>query len=195
MAERAVSGKHRLRARGQAVTEFALIAPVFLFVLLSLVELGRAVYYTQILDSAVRDATRYAIVHGFEVVDCSSGPFPQTGSTPRVNTCDPDGSVRVIPTIKQRAVGVLNTNGPGFVAHAKWCDNTALEAGTSVCGDALPCGDWAGASDAYPLGDGDNGRGQMVTVCVNYSYESLFKSFLPVPDFTVSARANLVVNH
>jgi len=193
MASPHVLGRHPSRpARGQAVTEFALIAPVFLFVLLSLVELGRAVYYTQILDSAVRDATRYAIVHGFESA-CPSGPLPPKGA--KINTCDPDGTVHVIPTLMSRSIGVVNTNGPGFVAHAKWCDTTALEAGTSLCGDALACADWAGAADPHPLGDGDNGRSQMVTVCVSYSYESLFKSFLPIPDFTVSARSNLVVNH
>jgi hypothetical protein len=179
-------------ARGQAVTEFALIAPVFLFVLLSLVELGRAVYYTQILDSAVRDATRYAIVHGFESA-CPSGPLPPKGA--KLNTCDPDGSVHVIPTLKSRSIGVVNTAGPGFIAHAKWCDLTAMESGSSACGDTLDCPEWAGVSDPNPLGDGDNGRGQIATVCVSYAYESLFKSFLPVPDFTVSARSNFVVNH
>jgi hypothetical protein len=177
---------------GQAITEFALVAPIFLFVMMSIFELGRAVYYTQILDSALRDAGRYAIVHGAEAIGCPSGPLPVKGSVP--NSCDPDGSVHVIPTVKQRAVGVLDV-GSQFIVHVKWCDQTAIAAGTSLCGNTLPCAEWAGVGDAYPLGDGDNGRGQLVTLCVRYSYASLFKSFLPIPDFTVRARVNYVVNH
>lgn len=182
----------RSRGGGQAITEFALVAPIFLFVVMSVFELGRAVYYTQILDSAVRDGARYAIVHGAEVIGCPSGPLPVKGSTP--NNCDPDGSVHVIPTVKQRAVGVVDDGGE-FIVHVKWCDQTAIEAGTSLCGATLPCTDWAGPGDSFPVGDGDNGRGQLVTVCVAYSYASLFKSFLPIPDFTVGARTDFVVNH
>ena len=162
------------------------MAPIFLLVMVSIFELGRAVYYTQILDSAARDGVRYAIVNGFEST-CPSGPLPPKGANP--NYCDADGSVNVIPIVKSRAIGVVDTASPTFVAHVKWCDTTAVEAGTSVCGLEMACPDWAS------VGDGDNGRGQIAAVCISYSYASLFKVFLPVPDFTVTARSDLVVNH
>src|SRR5712671_159236 len=119
---------------GQAVTEVALVMPIFILVMFSLLELGRAVYFTQILDSAARDGARYAIVHGFEVGGCPSGPMPINGSNP--NPCDPQGN-NVIKTVKARAVGVAD--GPGFVVHVKWCDKTAMSAGTSQCGQSLAC--------------------------------------------------------
>lgn len=178
--------RRRARTGGQALIEFALVAPIFLLVMFSIFELGRAVFYTQVLDSAARDAVRYAIVNGFQSLTCASGPLPPKGAV--VNSCDPDGSQRVIPLLKSRAVGVVDTNGPGFVAHVKWCDADNVEAGISTCGLELPCSDWT------TVGDGDNGRGQIAAVCITYSYASLFKVFLPVPDFTVSARSDLVVN-
>jgi len=39
--------------------EFALVAPIFFFLMFGLIELGRAVYYIQILDSAARDAQAF----------------------------------------------------------------------------------------------------------------------------------------
>ena len=53
----------------------------------------------------------------------------------------------------------------------------------------IACSDWSGP------GDGDNDRGQIVTVCVQYAYQPILAGLLPIPDFTVSGRASLVVNH
>jgi TadE-like protein len=181
----------RRRTRGQALVEFALAAPVFFFVSFGLIELGRAVYYTQILDNAARDGTRYAVVHGFQSF-CPSGPMPGGD----VNPCDPNGT-RVIDTVKARAIGVTNKSG-ALVAHVKWCDATLYQTDPpqSTCGDydltthaSVPCGSWSG------LGDGDNNRGQIVTVCISYTYDALLAAYLPIPDFTVSGRASLVVNN
>jgi hypothetical protein len=177
----------RDRSRGQALAEFALTAPIFLFVMFALFELGRAVYYMQILDSAARDGARYAIVHGFESLE-KSGPLP--GGVP--NPTDPNGD-RVIEVVEDRSYGV--TDKPGsLVTRVKWCDSSPYQA--STCGDydpvtnqPVPCSAWSG------LGDGDNNRGQLVMVCVSYSYTSILGGFIPIPDFTISGRASLVVNH
>lgn len=48
---------------GQALTEFALVAPIFFAVLLSIVVLGLWVFYNQQLENAAREAARYAVVH------------------------------------------------------------------------------------------------------------------------------------
>ena len=181
----------RRRSRGQGLVEFAFAGPIFFFIALGLIELGRAVYYTQVLDSAARDGARYAIVHGFESF-CPSGPMPGTAT----NFCDPSGA-HVIDAVKQRSIGVTD-KASALVANVKWCDPTLYQADppSSACGDydvathtPVPCDTWAG------LGDGDNNRGQIVTVCVRYSYASLLAPYLPIPDFAVTGRASLVVNH
>jgi hypothetical protein len=74
-------------ARGQALVEFALVAPIFFLVLLSIVEFGRYVYTVQILNDAAREGARYAIVHGSQAL-CPSGRMP--GGLGVVNPCDPN---------------------------------------------------------------------------------------------------------
>jgi len=183
------------RRRGQALAEFALAAPIFFVLMLGLIELGRAVYYMQILDSAARDGARYAIVHGFQSAafgQCPSGPMPNGGT----NTCDPDGNL-VLDAVRARSIGVTDKAG-SLTANVKWCDASLYQSDppASSCGDydlatsaPVPCADWAG------VGDGDNNRGQIVTVCVEYAYDSFLAGVLPIPDFTVTGRATLVVNN
>ena len=79
-------GPSRRHARGQALVEFALVAPIFFLVLFSIIEFGRYVYTVQILNDAAREGARYAIVHGSQSL-CPSGPMP--GGQP--NPCDPSG--------------------------------------------------------------------------------------------------------
>ena len=67
----------RLRRRGsqgQAVPEFALVAPIFFLVLLAIIEGGRFMFYYETLNNATREGARYAIVHGENSFDCSGPP-------------------------------------------------------------------------------------------------------------------------
>ena len=52
----------RRHAKGQSIIEFALIFPLLLFLILGLFDLGRAVVSMSMLNTAVREATRDAIV-------------------------------------------------------------------------------------------------------------------------------------
>jgi Flp pilus assembly protein TadG len=47
---------------GQALVEFALVAPILLFLLLGIVDLARAWNVFQVLTDAGREGTRYAVV-------------------------------------------------------------------------------------------------------------------------------------
>ncbi len=51
------------RESGQDVAEFALIIPILFLILMGIFDMGRTVYYTSVLDSAVREGARYASVH------------------------------------------------------------------------------------------------------------------------------------
>ena len=65
--------------RGQTLVEFALILPVLVIVLVGVFDLGRAVMLSETLNNAVREGTRYAIVHG----STSEAPLgPATLTTP-----------------------------------------------------------------------------------------------------------------
>jgi Flp pilus assembly protein TadG len=48
----------RDRSRGQALVEFALVIPIFLFILFAIVDLGRYVYSLNALNEAARESAR-----------------------------------------------------------------------------------------------------------------------------------------
>lgn len=51
------------RARGQSLVEMALILPLFLLVVISIFDLGRAVFAYNTLTNAAREGARFAIVN------------------------------------------------------------------------------------------------------------------------------------
>ena len=52
----------KTKTRGQALTEFALILPVLLLLLLGIIEGARIVWAYITIQNAAREATRYAVV-------------------------------------------------------------------------------------------------------------------------------------
>jgi TadE-like protein len=69
--------------RGQALTEFALVFPLFMMVLFGLIVVGLYVFYNQQLANAARESARYAAIHS------------STAQCPTVSSLDPIGSNRV----------------------------------------------------------------------------------------------------
>ncbi|HET6732747.1 TadE/TadG family type IV pilus assembly protein [Mycobacterium sp.] len=53
---------HRGERRGQTLVEFALILPIFILLLVGIVDFGRAIYAYNTLSNASREAVRIAIV-------------------------------------------------------------------------------------------------------------------------------------
>jgi Flp pilus assembly protein TadG len=90
-----------VRSRGQALAEFALVAPIFFLLLFSIIEFGRYVYTVQIINNAAREGARYAIVHG-------SNGVPSSGNPPAPSTVssDPSGN-NVKAVVRQHATGVI----------------------------------------------------------------------------------------
>jgi Flp pilus assembly protein TadG len=97
------------RSRGQALVEFAFVAPIFFLLLFAILDFGRYVYYVQILNNAAREGARYAIVHG-------SGSFTPTGP----GSDDPT----IAAIVKNYATGVVGT-GATFAIHSIWGDGGA----------------------------------------------------------------------
>lgn len=48
---------------GQALVEFALVFPIFILILMSIITFGLYIFYNQQLTNAAREAARYAAVH------------------------------------------------------------------------------------------------------------------------------------
>jgi uncharacterized protein (UPF0333 family) len=70
------------RGRGQALVEFALVFPLFLLVLMSIIVFGLYVFYNQQLENAAREAARYAATHS------------ASAQCPTVSRVDPVQSLR-----------------------------------------------------------------------------------------------------
>ena len=56
---------HGRRQRGQGLTEFALVIPIFLLLVVALFDLGRAVFAYNTLTNAAREGARTAIVNQY----------------------------------------------------------------------------------------------------------------------------------
>ncbi len=93
------------RSPGQAMVEFALVAPFFFLLLFGVIEAGRFILYYETLNNATREGARYAIVHGSNSF-CPSGPMPPGIPEPGVKCYDPTGA-EVVNQVKSTAFGLL----------------------------------------------------------------------------------------
>jgi hypothetical protein len=167
------------RGRGQALVEFALVAPIFILALLALLEFGRAVYYVQMLHNAAREGARYAIVHGSGSF-CPSGPMPGG----QANRCDPKAE-NVKQTVKDFAIGIIRSNPSDFVVTVCWTKQHDLTPNTCPADNA---------GNVFGQDEADNQRGSAVGVTVTYSYSSFLALYVPLPPFVLTGESTLVVN-
>jgi len=106
--------RRQRRSAGQALVEFALVAPIFFLLIFAIIEGGRFIFFYQALNNATREGARYAIVHGSNS-SCPSGPMP-LGISPPTGCYDELGA-NVIQRVKDAAFGVL---GPSVVVLPVW---------------------------------------------------------------------------
>jgi len=97
---------HRRVSAGQALVEFALVAPIFFMLLFGTIEAGRFILFYEALNNATREGARYAIVHGSNS-SCPSGPMPPGDPTP-LGCYDPSGD-NVKQRVRDGAFGLLGS--------------------------------------------------------------------------------------
>jgi len=89
-----VAVRRHERERGQALVEFALAIPITLLAVLAVFDFGRALYTYDLVSSAARIGSRYAIVHG-SACTLAAPACPATSSSiqafvlTKVNGIDP----------------------------------------------------------------------------------------------------------
>jgi Flp pilus assembly protein TadG len=103
-------------SRAQALVEFAMVAPIFVLIILVIVEGGRFILYYQTLSNATREGARYAIVHGSNS-SCPSGDMAP-GVDPPLNCYDQPGA-NVVQRVRDAAFGLL---GASVVVTPVWLD-------------------------------------------------------------------------
>jgi Flp pilus assembly protein TadG len=164
-----VDGARRRRSIGQAMVEFALVAPIFFLMIFGIIEGGRFILFYETLNNAVREGARFAIVHGSNS-SCPSGPMPPGMSAP--GGCYDLPGNNVTAQVKSTAFGVL---GAGVSVSTCW-DPVIAADGTCTNGG---------------LG---NGRDSQVRVTGAFTYRPLVP-LVPLPAITITAESNLVINN
>ena len=163
----------RPRARGQGLVEFALVLPLFLFILIAIVDVGRVVWANDVLANAAREAARYAIVHGGSAsTPCPVGPAGPDTRIPAASSSCPYPS----PS-KQAIVDVARNyaNGGGTIT-------------VDVCYGA-GC---TGSTDAVAA---TNVRGTPVTVRVYGTVPMITGSMFGLASYALAGNSTMKVNH
>jgi hypothetical protein len=99
--------RHR-RQRSQAMTEFALVAPVLLLLTFGIIDFGRALYFYAAAGNAAREAARATTRYGI--------PFNNT------TTCAPVGTTAVLPT-NTSVTCTAGLHFPGATIQVPSCPN------------------------------------------------------------------------
>lgn len=164
----------RRRSGGQALVEFALVAPMLFVLILGTIEAGRFIFFYEVMNHATREGARYAIVHGSDST-CPSGP-PPAGE---VNNCDPNGN-NVKAAVADAALELAGVGD--LIVHEPVWTSRSTPANPSP-GDAST---------------GSNARGEYVTVFLDFTYQPLVTEVVDIPflpDITISAESTLVINY
>ena len=120
----------RERSRGQALVEFALVAPLLFIAILGIIEAGRFIFHYEVMNHATREGARYAIVHGADST-CPSGP-PPFGTE---NPCDPAGD-NVKAAVQEAALDLAGL-GDLFVHEPVWTSRATPGNPSPVAGDRV----------------------------------------------------------
>ena len=125
-------GRQRPRSRGQALVEFSLILVPFVFMLMGILDLGRAIYVNNAVSEAAREIARTTSVH-----PCASGVLP----------CTPGGSSDTTAVI-----GTQKTQVPGLSAAAASIVIACTDIGDTVI-TSRPCnrGDYIRVNVSVPF--------------------------------------------
>ena len=166
-----MSARHA--SRGQALLEFALVLPLFLIMLMGIIDIGRAVWAQNSLAAAAREGARFAIVHGgSDSTQCPVGPMTTRTDTVPVSASCPYPSPSK-QAIKDVVIANATAGGTGLTV--------------TVCYGAGCSGD----TDTVL----DNVRGTPVTVAVSSRINLLTPAILGMSGFGVSSTTSMVVNH
>lgn len=155
--------------RGQSLVEFALILPIFMALLLGVVEFGRSAYIDNVLSQAAREAARLAAVEarwiGDTEISCVASPGLITSSNPGAHVCPATTTAfhsDVVGAASRMAAGLGTLTGVNISCDAK--DATA------------PTGAWTNATVAHPdcgVGAAPNRTGDQVSVRITYQYSPI----------------------
>jgi hypothetical protein len=175
--------RHGSRSRGQGLVEFALVLPIFMVILIGMVDLGRAIWANNSVANAAREAARFAAVHGGSCKDlvstaCSSSSYCPVG---------PKGPLTAVPAASTSCpypspskTSIRNT-ATGFLVGGGTTSTVTVCYGSACSGD----------TDSQST----NVRGTPVTVVVSTTVPMTLGSFFGFTTMSVSGTSTMLINH
>jgi Flp pilus assembly protein TadG len=115
-----------LGSRGQALVETALVLPLLLIVIVGLFDVGRAIWLSNTLATAVREGTRYGVVHG-ALSGSPTGPGAPTYTAPDTDTA-------ITAQVRNYATGVPSN----LTVLSTWPDGNANRGSRIVVSATFP---------------------------------------------------------
>ena len=111
--------------QGQALVEMALMLPVLVLLLVGIFDLGRAVWLSNSLAMAVREGTRYGVVHG-ALSASPAGPGSASYTALNVDTA-------IASSVQRYATGI-----PDLTVRATWPDGNANRGSRIIVSASFP---------------------------------------------------------
>jgi Flp pilus assembly protein TadG len=121
--------RHRAAVRGdraQALVETALVLPLLLLLIVGLFDVGRAVWLSNTLATAVREGSRYGVVHG-ALSGAPTGPGSATYTPPDTDTA-------ITAHVRGYATGVPSS----LTVKSTWPDGNANRGSRIVVSASFP---------------------------------------------------------
>lgn len=170
--------RHATRDVGQSLVEFALILPIFLLVLVGLIDMGRAVYANNTLSQAAREATRLAAAQASWVGTTNvTEPTCNAAAGP---VCPAD-----VATLKTNVDAAANRMAVGLGV----LPGAQIYMQCNAAGSAAPTGAWTGSTCANPK------SGSQVSVRIVYTHTMITPIVGQiVNNLSMSAAATMVIN-
>jgi Flp pilus assembly protein TadG len=173
-----VTRRYSTRDVGQSLVEFALILPIFLLVLLGLIDMGRAVYTNNTLSQAAREATRLAAAQ-------ASWVGKTTGDDATCNAAAGPVCPADVATLKTNVDAAANRMAVGLGV----LPGSQIYMQCNASGSAAPTGAWTGSTCT------SRSSGSQVSVRIAYTHTMLTPIVGQiVNNLSMSASATMVIN-
>lgn len=186
------------RSAGQALVEFSLVLPIFILILMGLIDGGRFVYTDATLSQAAREAARVGAVEAGWVGIPLSTPGC-VASLSAVGATNPGAHVcpATVAAMKTDIVTAANTMiaGLGSITSA----NVFLSCNTGAATDPTPTGNWTETSGGNGCVDGTGNaiatQGDVISVRITFTFTPITPAFSAI-NFTSarSSSASMVIN-
>jgi len=115
-----------LGSNGQALVETALVLPLLLLLIVGLFDIGRAIWLSNTLATAVREGSRYGVVHG-ALSGSPTGPGAATYTPPDTDTA-------ITAQVRNYSTGVPNS----LTVLSTWPDGNANRGSRIVVSASFP---------------------------------------------------------